>query len=78
MVVATEPTIIQKAVQKAGTLTDEAIRNRSLKRNPDRRGNGGEPSRDRNGKDDNKRTRTGNAFSTTANPVRREYHGAAP
>ncbi|GKE66985.1 hypothetical protein Tco_1521146 [Tanacetum coccineum] len=78
MVAATEPTIIQKAVQKAGTLTDEAIRNRSLKRNPDRRGNGGEPSRDRNGKDDNKRTRTGNAFATTANPVRREYHGAAP
>ncbi|GKC42446.1 hypothetical protein Tco_1060168 [Tanacetum coccineum] len=37
MVAATEPTIIQKAVEKAGTLTDEAIRNRSLKRNPDRR-----------------------------------------
>ncbi|GJZ94590.1 reverse transcriptase domain-containing protein [Tanacetum coccineum] len=50
VVAATEPTIIQKAVQKAGTLTDEAIRNRSLKRNPDRRGTGGEPSRDRNGR----------------------------
>ncbi|GJY62894.1 putative reverse transcriptase domain-containing protein [Tanacetum coccineum] len=63
MVAATEPTTIQKAVQKAGTLTDEAIRNGSLKRNPERRGNGGEPSRDRNVKDDNKRTRTGNAFA---------------
>nr|GEV99321.1 hypothetical protein [Tanacetum cinerariifolium] len=30
--------------------------------------NGREPSRDRNVKEDNKRTRTGNAFATTANP----------
>ncbi|GKA02726.1 hypothetical protein Tco_0675507 [Tanacetum coccineum] len=50
MVAATEPTIIQKVVQKASTLTDEAIRNGSLKRNPERRGTGGEPSRDRNGR----------------------------
>ncbi|GJV21091.1 hypothetical protein Tco_1370111 [Tanacetum coccineum] len=78
MVVATEPMKIQKAVQKAGTLTDEAIRNGSLKRNLKRRGNGREPSRDKNVKDDNKKTRTGNTFATTANPVRREYTGAAP
>ncbi|GJY40516.1 putative reverse transcriptase domain-containing protein, partial [Tanacetum coccineum] len=38
----------------------------------------GEPSRDRNVKDDNKRIRTVNAFATIANPVRREYIGAAP
>ncbi|GKB99549.1 putative reverse transcriptase domain-containing protein [Tanacetum coccineum] len=50
MVAATEPTTIQKAMQKA----------------------------DRNVKDDNKRTRTGNDFATTANLVRREYTGAAP
>ncbi|GJZ12731.1 hypothetical protein Tco_0547961, partial [Tanacetum coccineum] len=62
----------------AGTLTNEAIRNGSLKRNPERRGNGGKPSRDRNVKDDNKRTRTRNVFATTANPVRREYTSAAP
>ncbi|GKE27108.1 putative reverse transcriptase domain-containing protein, partial [Tanacetum coccineum] len=31
---------------------------------------GGEPSKDRNVRDDNKSTRTGNAFATTANPVR--------
>ncbi|GJZ78727.1 hypothetical protein Tco_0643564 [Tanacetum coccineum] len=41
-------------------------------------GNGREPSRDRNVNDDNKRTRTGNAFAITANPVRREYTGTAP
>ncbi|GKD54656.1 hypothetical protein Tco_1288043, partial [Tanacetum coccineum] len=57
---------------------DEAIRNGSLKKNTENRGNGGEPSRDRNVKDDNKRTRTRNAFSTTANPVRREYMGTTP
>ncbi|GKC19632.1 putative reverse transcriptase domain-containing protein [Tanacetum coccineum] len=32
MVAATEATTIQRAVQKAGTLTDEAVRNRSLKK----------------------------------------------
>ncbi|GKC49410.1 putative reverse transcriptase domain-containing protein [Tanacetum coccineum] len=38
----------------------------------------GEPSKDKNGRDDNKRTRTGNAFATTANPVGRENTGAWP
>ncbi|GJS23898.1 putative reverse transcriptase domain-containing protein [Tanacetum coccineum] len=78
MVAATEPATIQKVVQKAGTLTDEAIRNGSLKKNTEKRGNSGEPSRDRNVKDDNKRSRTGNAFATTINPMRREYTGTAP
>ncbi|GKB53239.1 hypothetical protein Tco_0903992 [Tanacetum coccineum] len=78
MVAATEPMTIQKAIQKVGTLTDKAIRNGSLKKNLKKRGNSEEPSRDRNVKDDNKRTRTGNAFATTANSVRREYTGAAP
>ncbi|GKC60065.1 putative reverse transcriptase domain-containing protein, partial [Tanacetum coccineum] len=62
MVAPMEPTTIQKAVQIAGTLTDEAIRNGSIKKNPEKRGNRGEP------RDDNKRTRTGNAFATTINP----------
>ncbi|GJZ50182.1 reverse transcriptase domain-containing protein [Tanacetum coccineum] len=66
MVTATEPVTIQKAMPKAGMLTDEAIRNGLLKKNPDKRGKGGEPSRDRNVKDDNKRTRIGNDFATTA------------
>nr|GEW65233.1 putative reverse transcriptase domain-containing protein [Tanacetum cinerariifolium] len=52
---AVEPTTIQKVLQKAGTLTDEAIRNELLKKNPEKRGSSREPSRDRNVKDDNKR-----------------------
>ncbi|GJZ46294.1 putative reverse transcriptase domain-containing protein [Tanacetum coccineum] len=78
MVEATEPKNIQKAVQIAGTLTDEALRNGSINKNHEKRGNGGEPSKDRNVRDDNKRTRTRNAFVTTANPVRREYTGTTP
>ncbi|GJT37649.1 putative reverse transcriptase domain-containing protein [Tanacetum coccineum] len=78
MVAATEPKTIQKAVQIAGTLTDEALRNGTIKKNPEKRGNRGEPSKDMNGRDDNKRTRTGNAFATTANPVRGGYTGTAP
>ncbi|GJS67972.1 reverse transcriptase domain-containing protein [Tanacetum coccineum] len=56
----------------AGTLTDEALRNGSIKKNPEKRENGGEPKKDRKVRDDNKRTRTGNAFATTTNPVGRE------
>ncbi|GJY38434.1 hypothetical protein Tco_0424798 [Tanacetum coccineum] len=48
----------------AGTLTDEALRNGSIKKNHENRGNGGEPIKDRNVRDDNKRNRTGNAFTT--------------
>nr|GEX37843.1 hypothetical protein [Tanacetum cinerariifolium] len=69
MVATTEPKTIQKTVHIAGTLTDEALRNGTIKKNPEKRGNIGEPSKDRNGKKDNKRTRTGNAFTMTANPV---------
>ncbi|GJW97321.1 hypothetical protein Tco_0179129 [Tanacetum coccineum] len=48
----------------AGMLIDEAIRNASLKKNIEKRGNGGEPIRDGNTRDDNKRSRTGRAFAT--------------
>ncbi|GKF85748.1 hypothetical protein Tco_0253575, partial [Tanacetum coccineum] len=57
---------------RAGTLTDEAIRNGSIKKNHEKRGNGEEPSKYRNVRDDNKRTMTGNAFAITTNPVERE------
>ncbi|GJS23723.1 hypothetical protein Tco_0452355 [Tanacetum coccineum] len=70
-----EPMTIQKAVQIAITLTDEAIRNGSLKKNLKKRRNSGEPSKDRNSRDDNKITRTGNAFTTSTNLVRRENIG---
>ncbi|GJT93174.1 putative reverse transcriptase domain-containing protein [Tanacetum coccineum] len=63
---------------EAGTLTDEALRNGSIKKNPKKRGNGGELSKDRNVRDDNKRTRTRNALDTTTNPVGRENTGTVP
>ncbi|GKA55751.1 putative reverse transcriptase domain-containing protein, partial [Tanacetum coccineum] len=78
MVAATEPTIIQSVVLKAGMLTDEAIRNGSLKKNTKKRGNGRELSRNENVRDDNKRSRTGRAFATITNPIRKEYMGTAP
>ncbi|GJW02457.1 putative reverse transcriptase domain-containing protein [Tanacetum coccineum] len=77
MVAATKPKIMQKAVQISGALTDEAVRNGLIKK-VKKRGNVGEPSKDNNGRDDNKRTRTGNAFATTTNPVGRENTGAWP
>ncbi|GJR12703.1 putative reverse transcriptase domain-containing protein [Tanacetum coccineum] len=77
MVAATEPKTIQKVVQISGALTDETVRNGSIKK-VEKRENGGEPSKDKNGKDDNKRTRTGNAFATTVNPVGRENMGTWP
>ncbi|GJT82936.1 putative reverse transcriptase domain-containing protein [Tanacetum coccineum] len=77
MVAATEPKTIQKVVQISGALTDEAVRNGSIKK-VEKRGNVGEPSKDRSGRDDNKRTRTVNAFATTVNPVGRENTGTWP
>ncbi|GKD34556.1 hypothetical protein Tco_1250065, partial [Tanacetum coccineum] len=73
MVAAMKPAIIQSVILKARMLTDKAIRNGSLRKNTNKRGNDGEPSRDGNVRDDNKRSRTGRAFATVTNPVRREY-----
>ncbi|GKE18542.1 putative reverse transcriptase domain-containing protein, partial [Tanacetum coccineum] len=58
----------------SSALTDEAVRNGSIKK-VEKKGNVGEPSKDKNGRDDNKRTRTRNDFATTANPVGRENAG---
>nr|GEY17658.1 putative reverse transcriptase domain-containing protein [Tanacetum cinerariifolium] len=77
MVAATEPKTIQKAVQIFGALTDEAVRNGSIKK-VEKRGNLWEHSKDKNDRDNNKRTRTGNAFASTANPVKRENTSAWP
>ncbi|GKC03188.1 putative reverse transcriptase domain-containing protein [Tanacetum coccineum] len=74
IVAATEPKTIQKAVQIFGTLTDEAVRNGSIKK-VEKKGNVGETIKDKNGRDDNKRTRTRNVFSATVNPVGRENMG---
>ncbi|GJV83982.1 putative reverse transcriptase domain-containing protein [Tanacetum coccineum] len=62
---------MQKTVQISSALTDESVRNRTIKK-VKKKGNVGEPIKDRNGRDDNKRTRTVNAFATTINPVGRE------
>nr|GEU78035.1 hypothetical protein [Tanacetum cinerariifolium] len=51
---------------------------RFIKNTLEKRGNGKEPSKDRNVRDENKRTWIGNAFSITANPVRRKYTGTTP
>ncbi|GJV97473.1 putative reverse transcriptase domain-containing protein [Tanacetum coccineum] len=75
MVEATEPTIIQSVVLIVGMLTDEAVRNGSLRKNTEKRGNVREPSRDGNVRDDNKRSMTGRVFASTTNHVRREYSG---
>ncbi|GKF33814.1 hypothetical protein Tco_0107014, partial [Tanacetum coccineum] len=50
------------------------MRNGSIKK-VKKRGNVEEPSKDRSGKDDKKRTRTLNAFATTVNPIGRENIG---
>nr|GEY24132.1 hypothetical protein [Tanacetum cinerariifolium] len=65
MVAAMKPMTIQKAVQISGTLTDETIKNGSIKKTREKRENKGEPSKDRNGRDDNKRTKTRNDYATT-------------
>ncbi|GJZ68149.1 putative reverse transcriptase domain-containing protein [Tanacetum coccineum] len=77
MVAATEPKTIQKVIQISGALTDEAVRNGSIKK-VEKRGNVGGPIKDKNGRDINKRTRTGNAFATTVNHVGRENTGTWP
>nr|GFB31480.1 hypothetical protein [Tanacetum cinerariifolium] len=71
MVAVMEPKTIQKAVQIFGALTDEAVRIGSIKK-VKKRGNMGEPNKDKNGRDDNKRTRTRNVFATIVNPIERE------
>nr|GEW83415.1 reverse transcriptase domain-containing protein [Tanacetum cinerariifolium] len=77
MVAAIKPKTMQKAMQISDALTDEAVKNGSIKK-VEKRGNVREPSKDNNGRDDNKRTRTGNIFSTTMNPVGRENTGTWP
>ncbi|GJS79908.1 reverse transcriptase domain-containing protein [Tanacetum coccineum] len=56
MVATTDPKTMQKAVRISGALTGEAVRNGSIKK-VEKRVNSGEPSRDGNVKDENKKTR---------------------
>ncbi|GKA90164.1 putative reverse transcriptase domain-containing protein [Tanacetum coccineum] len=50
MVVATKPKTMQKVMQISGALTNEAVRNGSIKK-VKKRGNMGEPSNDKNGRE---------------------------
>nr|GEW06256.1 hypothetical protein [Tanacetum cinerariifolium] len=68
----------QRAILKVGMLTDEAIRDGVLKKNTEKRGNNEDPGRDGNVRDDNKRSRTGRAFATITNHVRKKYTGTTP
>ncbi|GJS79912.1 putative reverse transcriptase domain-containing protein [Tanacetum coccineum] len=77
MVAAMEPKTMQKAVQISGTLTDEAVRNESIKK-VEKRGNVGEPNKDKNGRDDNKRTKTRNVFCYYCKPYRKREYGGMP
>nr|GEZ80585.1 reverse transcriptase domain-containing protein [Tanacetum cinerariifolium] len=77
MVAATEPKTMQKAMQIFGALIDEAVRNELIEM-VENRGNVGEPSKDKNGRDDNKRNRIGNVFATTVSPIGRENTGTWP
>ncbi|GJW32772.1 putative reverse transcriptase domain-containing protein [Tanacetum coccineum] len=77
MAATMKPKTMQKAVQISSALTDEAVRNGSIKK-VEKRGNVGESSKDKNGRDDNKRTRTMNTFATTVNPIGRENIGLEP
>ncbi|GJY23724.1 putative reverse transcriptase domain-containing protein [Tanacetum coccineum] len=74
MVAAMEPKTMQKVVQISGTLTDEAVRNESIKK-VKKRGNVGEPNKDKNGRDDNKRTKTRNVFRYYCKPCRKREYG---
>nr|GEZ47095.1 putative reverse transcriptase domain-containing protein [Tanacetum cinerariifolium] len=77
MVTTTKPNTIQKVVLIFGALTDEAVRNGSIKK-VEKRGNVWKPSKDKSGRDDDKRTRNGNVFVTTINHVEeriRDYRG---
>ncbi|GJV30134.1 putative reverse transcriptase domain-containing protein [Tanacetum coccineum] len=79
MVATTEPTTIQSVMLKAGMLTDEAIRNGSLKKNTKKRGNVGELSRNENVRDDTKKkgkkSRDCRAFVTNHYHVRMSTRG---
>nr|GFA66393.1 hypothetical protein [Tanacetum cinerariifolium] len=72
---AIEPKTMQKDVQISGVLTDEAVRKGSIKK-VEKRGNVEELSKDKNGRDDNRRARNGNVFATTMNPVGRKNAAA--
>nr|GEX59387.1 reverse transcriptase domain-containing protein [Tanacetum cinerariifolium] len=78
----TAGSFVNHAMVRAGhaTYTDrfhELARNGSIKK-VEKRGNVEEPNKDKNGRDDNKRTRTANVFATTVNFIGRENTATWP
>nr|GEW53221.1 reverse transcriptase domain-containing protein [Tanacetum cinerariifolium] len=71
MVAATKPPTIQSAILKAEVLTDKAVRNGSLNKSGEKRGDGGEPSKEGNVKGDNKRARIGKVANLSTYPSKR-------
>ncbi|GJZ23986.1 reverse transcriptase domain-containing protein [Tanacetum coccineum] len=82
MVAAAEPHTIQNAILKVGVLTDKAVRNGSLKRNGERRGDSGESRLQAWAQDGDstecQKPDSGKVFATITNHVRKEYTGLAP
>ncbi|GJX26644.1 putative reverse transcriptase domain-containing protein [Tanacetum coccineum] len=72
MVAATEPSTIQNVILKVGVLTDEAVRNGSLKRND------GESSKEWNINGDNKRARTGKCLPQSPTLLGKSTLGSTP
>ncbi|GKF90912.1 hypothetical protein Tco_0274613, partial [Tanacetum coccineum] len=71
-VAATEPSTIQNVILKVGVLTDEAVRNGSLKRND------GESSKEWNINGDNKRARTGKCLPQSPTLLGKSTLGSTP
>ncbi|GJR41574.1 putative reverse transcriptase domain-containing protein [Tanacetum coccineum] len=71
MVAATEPKTIQKAVQISGALTDEAVRNGSIKK-VEKRGNAGNLARIRMGRGNQGNQARGRAFMLEAEEARQD------
>ncbi|GKD44883.1 hypothetical protein Tco_1269528 [Tanacetum coccineum] len=70
--IAIKPPTIQNTILKARVLTEEVVRNGSLKKSSVKRGYGRELSKEGNFKGDNKRKRAGKVFATITNPVKKE------
>nr|GEU82109.1 hypothetical protein [Tanacetum cinerariifolium] len=74
MVAATEQKTIQMAVKLAGTLTDEPLRNGSIKKNPEKKENGGKPSKDMNGCENQRNQARGRAFMLGAEEAHQDLN----
>ncbi|GJU75535.1 putative reverse transcriptase domain-containing protein [Tanacetum coccineum] len=73
--VTTESRMIKRLCQSYGALTDEAGEKWNQFKKVEKRGNMGEHSKDKNGRNDNKRTRTRECFCYYHKPFRKREYG---